>query len=108
MTARIQVTTVLQDGAELLAKILKNAKLIKDTLQVALEFWGIIKKIWYGSIIVDLDCRSQEKFLEFQKDFEDGKVKDAMETGFREIGYYCELELKLMKEPPKMPMFELR
>ena len=102
-TAIILVTTVLQGAAEGLARIRENFILIKDILQLALDGWGIIRRIWYGSIIVDLDCRSQEKFLEFQKDFEDGKVKDAMETEFRKIGYNGKLELKLLKR-----VFEIR
>ena len=102
-TAIILVTTVLQGAAEGLAMIRENVIVIKDILQLALDAWGIIRRILYGSIIVDLDCRSQEKFLEFQKDFEDGKVKDAMETEFRKIGYNGKLELKLMKR-----VFEIR
>ena len=101
-TAIILVTTD-QGAVEGLAMIRENLILIKDILQLALDGWGIICSIWSGSIIVDLDCRSQEKFLEFQKDFEDGKVKDAMETEFREIGYNGKLELKLMKR-----VFEIR
>ena len=96
-TAIILVTTVLQGAAEGLAMIRENVIVIKDILQLALDGWGIIRRLLFGSIIVDLDCRSQEKFLEFQKDFEDGKVKDAMETEFRKIGYNGKLELKLMK-----------
>ena len=102
-TARILVTTVLQGAAEGLAMIRENLILIRRASQLALDCWGIISSFWYGSIIVDLDCRSQEKFLEFQKDFEDGKVKDAMETEFRKIGYNGKLELKLMKR-----VFEIR
>ena len=107
-TARIQVTAVLKDAAKGLAEFRENVKLINDTIQLALEFWGVIEGIWWGSIIVDLDCGSQEKFFEFQKDFEDGKVKDAMETEFREIGYNGKLELKLMKETTNMAIFEFR
>ena len=102
-TAIILVTTVLQSAAEGLAMIRENVIVIKDILQHALDAWGIIRRLLFGSIIVDLDCRSQEKFLEFQKDFEDGKVKDAMETEFRKIGYNGKLELKLMKR-----VFEIR
>ena len=102
-TAIILVTTVLQGAAEGLAMIRENVIVIKDILQLALDAWGIIRRLLFGSIIVDLDCRSQEKFLEFQKDFEDGKVKDAMETEFRKIGYNGKLELKLMKR-----VFEIR
>ena len=61
-----------------------------------------------GSIIVDLDCGSQEKFLKFQKDFEDGKVKDALERGLGEIGYNAELELTLIKETPNVATIKKR
>ena len=89
--------TTVQDAAEGLAMIHENFTLIKNILQLVLDCWGIIRRIWYGSIIVDLDCGSQENFLEFQKDFEDGTIKNAMEAEFRKIGYNGKLELKLMK-----------
>ena len=111
-TARIKVTAALKDAfdsAKELGKfVLENPELILEKLRFALKCWGIIKKFWHGSIILDLDCGSQEKFLEFQKDFENGKVKDAMETEFREIGYNGKLELKLTKEIPDTAILEIR
>ena len=111
-TARIKVTAALKDAFDSVKEfgkfVLENPELILEKLRFALECWGIIKKFGYGSIILDLDCGSQEKFLEFQKDFENGKVKDAMETEFREIGYNGKLELKLTKEPPNVVIFKMR
>ena len=111
-TARIKVTAALKDAFDSAKEfgkfVLENPELIIKKLRFALECWGIIKEFWYGSIILDLDCRSQEKFLEFQKDFENGKVKDAMETEFREIGYNGKLELKLTKETPDTAILEIR
>ena len=81
---------------------LENPELVMDTVQLALKTWGQVVDVIVGSLIIDLDCGSQKKFLKFQKDFEDGKVKDAMEKEFSEIGYNAKLELKLMKETPKV------
>ena len=111
-TARIKVTAALKDAFDSAKEfgkfVLENPELILEKLRFALECWGIIKKFWYGSIILGLDCGSQEKFLEFRKDFENGKVKDAMETELREIGYNGKLELKLIKETPNVAAFEMR
>ena len=81
--------------------------MVTDAVQLAVEAWGEAR-VEPGSIIVDLDCGSQEKFLKFQKDFEDGKVKDALERGFGEIGYNAKLELKLIKETPNVAAVEMR
>ena len=81
---------------------LENPELVMDTVQLALKTWGQVVDVIVGSLIIDLDCGSQKKFLKFQKDFEDGKVKDAMEKEFRKIGYNAKLELKLMKETSKV------
>ena len=81
---------------------LENPELVMDTVQLALKTWGQVVDVIVGSLIIDLDCGSQKKFLKFQKDFEDGKVKDAMEKEFSEIGYNAKLELKLMKETSKV------
>ena len=85
----------------------ENPELVTDTVQKAVKVWGkaMVKP---GSIIVDLDCGSQEKFLKFQKDFEDGKVKDALERGLGEIGYNAELELTLIKETPNVATIKKR
>ena len=81
---------------------LENPELVMKTVQLALKTWGQVVDVIVGSLIIDLDCGSQKKFLKFQKDFEDGKVKDAMKKEFSEIGYNAKLELKLMKETPKV------
>ena len=81
---------------------LENPELVMDTVQLALKTWGQVVDVIVGSLIIELDCGSQKKFLKFQKDFEDGKVKDAMEKEFSEIGYNAKLELKLMKETSKV------
>ena len=81
---------------------LENPELVMDTVQLALKTWGQVVDVIVGSLIIDLDCGSQKKFLKFQKDFEDGKVKDAMEKEFSEIGYNAKLELKLMGETSKV------
>ena len=111
-TARILVTTISWAGAYLAKGLVdffhENPKLVTDTIQQALKGWCKVVNVTSGSIIVDLECGSQEKLLKFQKDFEDGKVKDAMEKEFREIGCDAKLELKLMKETPKMAMIEVR
>ena len=110
-TARILVTAVSGAGIYLAKSLVtflrENPKLVTDAVQLAVKVWGEAK-VKPGSIIVDLDCGSQEKFLKFQKDFEDGKVKDALERGFGEIGYNAKLELKLIKETPNVATVEMR
>ena len=110
-TARILVTAVAGTGIYLAKSLVtflrENRELVTDAVQLAVEAWGAAR-VEPGSIIVDLDCGSQEKFLKFQKDFEDGKVKEALERGLGEIGYNAKLELKLIKETPNVATLEMR
>ena len=110
-TARILVTAVAGTGIYLAKSLVtflrENRELVTDAVQLAVEAWGKAR-VEPGSIIVDLDCGSQEKFLKFQKDFEDGKIKDALERGFGEIGYNAKLELKLIKKTPNVAAVEMR
>ena len=110
-TARILVTAVSGAGIYLAKSLVtflrENPKLVTDAVQLAVKVWGEAK-VKPGSIIVDLDCGSHEKFLKFQKDFEDGKVKEALERGLGVIGYDAKLELKLIKETPNVAAVEIR
>ena len=60
-TARILVTAV--SGAGIFFR--KNPKLVTDKLQPARKVWVKVKNTGPGSIIVDLDCGSHKKFLQF-------------------------------------------
>ena len=110
-TARILVTAVSGTGIYLAKSLVtflrENRELVTDAVQLAVEAWGEAR-VEPGSIIVDLDCGSQEKFLKFQKDFEDGKVKEALERGLGVVGYDAKLELKLIKETPNVAAVEMR
>ena len=86
----------------------KNPKLVRNIAQWALRRYGIIKDIWRGSIIIELDCGSQEKYLKFQEDFKDGKVKDVVEEELRKIGYHIELKLTLMDRTSTVAAIETR
>ena len=73
----------------------ENPELVRSAIQLAFKAWGEVKDVKPGSVIVDLDCGSQEKHSKFLKDFNDGKVKDAMEEEFTKIGYDEKLQLTL-------------
>ena len=107
-TARIVVTTIAGVGMYLAQGFVtflhNNPELVKYAVKVAFKAWGVVTGVNFGSIVVDLDCGSQEKFLKFKEDFKEGKVKDAMEAELKEIGYDAKLELKLMK----LVQFEMR
>ena len=100
-TARIIVAAVpgvvMYVVKSLLTFLQENPELVKSTTQLAFKPWGEVKDVKPGSIIVDLDCGSQEKHSKFLKDFKDGKVKDAMEKEFTKIGYNEKLQLTLEK-----------
>ena len=86
----------------------RNPKLVLDIAQWALKRYGIVKNLWRGSIIIELDCGSQEKYLKFQEDFKDGKVKDALEEELRKIGCHVELKLTLMERTSTVAAIETR
>ena len=98
-TARIVVTAVSGVGIylakNLVTFLVKNPELVRDAIRLAVRPWGELKGVWTGSVIVFLDCGSQEKYLKFLKDFADGKVKDAMEEEFSKIGYNEKLQIAL-------------
>ena len=101
-TARIVVTTVCGVGIyvtkNLVSFLHENRDLVRGAIQLAFQTWGVVKDVKPGSIIVDLDCGSKDKFSKFNDDFEDGKVKDAMEEEFRKIGYNEKLQLALKEK----------
>lgn len=98
-TARIVVTAVSGVGVyfakNLVTFLRENPELVKSAIQLAFKAWGEVKDVKPGSVIVDLDCGSQEKYSKFCKDFDDGKVKDAMEKEFRKIGYNEKLQMTI-------------
>ena len=99
-TARILVGAVAVGGiygVKSLATLLgKNPEVLQRALELALQGWGKVVGVTSGSLIVDLDCGSQEKYSKFVKDFDGGKVQVAMEKEFSEIGYE-KLQLALKK-----------
>ena len=101
-TARIMVTAVSGVGMYVAKSLVtffhENPELFSSTMQLLLRPWGVVTDIMAGSVIVDLDCGSQEKHSKFLKDFDDGKVKEAMEKEFTEIGYDGKLQLTLEKK----------
>ena len=111
-TARIVVTAVSGVGIyvtkSLLTFLHKNPDLVKSTIQLAFKAWGVVKDVKPGSVIVDLDCGSQEKHSKFLKDFKDGKVKDAMEEAFTRIGYNEKLQLTLEERDVAVMEMEMR
>lgn len=85
-------------GVRSLATLLReNPDMVKDAIQLALQAWGTIIGVMPGSLIVDLDCGSEEKQLKFDEDFRGGKVQDAMEKEFSKIGYNEKLQLTFEK-----------
>ena len=68
-TARILVTAVsgagISSGRGIGTFFRKNPKLVTDKLQPARKVWVKVKNTGPGSIIVDLDCGSHKKFLQF-------------------------------------------
>ena len=110
-TTRILVTAISGTGIYVVKSLVtffrENPKLVTDVVKWAFKGWGEAT-VKPGSIILDLDFGSQEKFLKFKEDFKDGKVKDALERGLGEIGYNAKLELKLIKETPNVAAVEMR
>ena len=100
-TARIMVTAVSGVGIyvtkSLVTFLHENPELVRSAIQLAFKAWGEVKDVKPGSVIVDLDCGSQEKHSKFLKDFKDGKVKDAMEEEFTKIGYDEKLQLTVIE-----------
>ena len=81
---------------------------VTDGLELALKLYGDLTRVIIGSIIIDLNCGSREKFLKFQKDFEDGKVKEALENELSKIGCDAKLKVTLMKVTRNVAGTELR
>lgn len=45
-----------------------------------------LTRIKRGSIVVELDCHTEQSFLRFMKDFEKGEIKDKLQKEFGKIG----------------------
>ena len=109
-TARIMVTAVSGVGIyvakSLVTLVHENPELVRSTIQLFFGPWGVVKDVMPGSVIVDLDCGSQEKHSKFLKDFEDGKVKDAMEEELTKIG--CDEKLQLTLKERDVAVMEMR
>ena len=88
--------------------VLMNPDKVIDGLELALNLYGALTGVSIGSIIIDLNCGSREKFLKFQKDFEDGKVKEALENELSKIGCDVKLKVTLMKVTRNVARTELR
>ena len=98
----INVTTGLK------AFFLENPDKVMDTFQLALNKYGNVTDVITGSLIIHLDCGSQENFSKFQQDFKDGKVQEALENELRKIGCDAKLEVTLMKETLNVARTEMR
>ena len=115
-TARILVTAIAGVGmylAQGFVTFLHNyPELVRYAVKVVFRPYGEVEDIELNSITVDLACGSKKKFLKFKKDFEDGKVKVALERELKEIGcdpkLELKLELKLVKETPNVVAVEVR
>ena len=92
----------------LVAFFLENPDNVIVTFQLALNKYGDVTGVIFGSLIIDLDCGSQENFSKFQKDLKDGKVQEALENELRKIGCDAKLEVILMKETPNVARTEMR
>ena len=92
----------------LVAFFLENPHNAIDTFQLALNKYGNVTGIRFGTLIIDLDCGSQENFSKFKKDLKDGKVQEALENELRKIGRDAKLEVTLMKETPNVARMEIR
>ena len=88
--------------------VLMNPDKVTDVLELALKLYGAVTGVSTGSIIIDLNCGSREKFLKFQKDFKDGKVKEALENELSKIGCDVKLKVTLMKVTRNVARTELR
>ena len=115
-TARILVTAIAGVGMYLahgFVTFLHNyPELVRYAVKVVFRPYGEVEDVKLNSITVDLACGSKKKFLKFKKDFEDGKVKVALERELKEIGcdpkLELKLELKLVKETPNVVAVEVR
>ena len=87
---------------------LENSDKVIDTFQLALKVYGNVSDVRTGSLIIDLDCESQEKFSKFQKDFEDGKVKEALENELSKIGFHAKLQVTVMEVTSNVARTEMR
>lgn len=99
-TARIVVTAASGIGIyvtkSLVSFFMENPQVVTNTAKLVFGAWGAeVTQLSTGSLIVDLNFESKEKFLKFKKDLEDGRVKRAMEKEFSKIGYDAELVLTL-------------
>lgn len=108
-TARITMIAAIYTVKSLVSFFKENPEIVKSALQLVFKPWGaVIGQVSPGSLNVDLNFGSKEQFLKFEKDFEDGKVKDATEKEFRNIGYDAKLNLTLTKETSNVASIEVR
>lgn len=108
-TARITMVAAIYTVKTLASFFKENPEVVKSALQLVFKPLGaVISQVSPGSLNVDLNFGSKEQFLKFEKDFQDGKVKDAIEEEFRKIGYDTKLNLTLIKETPNVATIEMR
>ena len=74
---------------------LKNPDVVKKALELGFKIWGQVMNVRPGSIIVELCCKTEESFLKFVDDFEEGKVKTTLEEELNKIGFNEEFEVNL-------------
>ena len=101
-SARIIVTAAAVSGVTVVCGLtsffLKKPELVLNAAELALKAWGKVVSVNPGSVVVNLNCGTKEKFLKFLNDFKEGKVKDTMEKEFNEIGFSTKLKLTLSEE----------
>lgn len=77
-------------GAFYLANKRSAERAVRNALEVRNKAGVVdpqVRNSEQGSLLVDLHCHSEQRFLEFVKDFEDEKVKHRLEEEFAKIGF---------------------
>ena len=65
-------------------------RLINTAVNKALDGINQLLQIIQGSLHVDLDCLTDERFLEVLKDYESGGIKERLQKEFAEVGIKVE------------------
>ena len=83
-------------GGALAALLYEQPDQVEKALRSVLEAPGIrVETITAGSILVNLQCRSRQRFLAFLLDFERKEAKEKLESRMRGIGFKEELEVTI-------------
>lgn len=85
-------------GTYYLVNKLSSERAIRNALEARNQAGDVdpqVRNIEQGSVLVDLRCYSEKRFLEFVKDFEAGKVRNRLAEEFTKIGFEGNLQVTI-------------